>query len=78
VSERLEEARSVALLLREDGQKVSRRALRRLGIHGSNAELGSLARLIRISQVDPSNEPVPDSGAKTRGQRRQPAAGQQR
>jgi hypothetical protein len=42
---RLAEVRAVAARLAARGQRVSRRNLRAAGVHGSNAELGVLARL---------------------------------
>jgi hypothetical protein len=47
VSERrVTEARVIAARLAATGQRVSRRSLRAAGLHGSNAELGVLARLM--------------------------------
>lgn len=46
VSDRLEMARLTALRLTSTGRRVSRRALREAGLHGSNAELGALAKVI--------------------------------
>ena len=45
--DRLAEAQAVATQLTAVGQRVSRRALRRAGIHGSNADLGLLARIVK-------------------------------
>lgn len=44
---RLAEADAVARQLAAAGQGISRRALRRAGLHGSNADLGALAAMIR-------------------------------
>jgi hypothetical protein len=44
---RLIEARAAAAHLTASGQHVSRRTLRRAGIHGSNAELGLIARIVQ-------------------------------
>ena len=43
---RLAEARAAAVQLVAAGQRVSRRSLRAAGLHGSNADLGVLARLV--------------------------------
>jgi hypothetical protein len=45
--ERLAEADAAAKRLVAAGQRVSRRTLRAAGLHGSNADLGTLARIIR-------------------------------
>jgi hypothetical protein len=45
--ERLTEAQAVAERLIAAGEQVSRRSLRRAGLHGSNADLGALARMAR-------------------------------
>ena len=47
VAGRLAEAEAVARQLAAAGQGISRRALRRAGLHGSNADLGALAAMIR-------------------------------
>jgi len=44
--ERLAQARAAAASLNAAGKRVSRRSLRTAGVHGSNAELGTVARLI--------------------------------
>jgi hypothetical protein len=45
--ERIRDAYAAAARLMASGQHVSRRTLRSAGLHGSNAELGTVARLIR-------------------------------
>jgi hypothetical protein len=50
VAGRLAEAEAVARQLAAAGQGISRRALRRAGLHGSNADLGALAAMIRARQ----------------------------
>jgi hypothetical protein len=45
--DRLAEAAAAAALLRTDGKHVSRRTLRTAGVHGSNADLGTLARIAK-------------------------------
>jgi len=47
VSGKLAEADAAARQLAAAGQGISRRALRRAGLHGSNADLGALAAVIR-------------------------------
>jgi hypothetical protein len=47
LNSRLAEAEGVARQLKADGRPISRRALRRAGLHGSNAELGALAAMLR-------------------------------
>jgi len=47
--DRLAEARALAARLTAAGQSVSRRSLRRAGLHGSNAELGAVALIVRSS-----------------------------
>lgn len=47
VAGRLAEAEAAAQQLATAGQGISRRALRRAGLHGSNADLGALAAMIR-------------------------------
>jgi len=49
--------RDPAVLLAAAGRRASRRSLRAVGVHGSNAELGNLARRLR------TNERVPESHA---------------
>jgi len=44
--ERLAQAWTTATTLNAAGQRVSRRSLRGAGVHGSNAELGAVARLV--------------------------------
>ena len=44
---RLAEAQEAAVRLAAAGHRVSRRTLRTAGLHGSNADLGALARIIR-------------------------------
>jgi len=44
--DRLAEAQAAAAHLTTAGQRVSRRALRRAGIHGSNADLGFIVRIV--------------------------------
>jgi hypothetical protein len=43
---RLAEVRAAGARLAATGQRVSRRSLRAVGVHGSNAELGALARVL--------------------------------
>jgi hypothetical protein len=47
VGGRLDEAEAAGRKLAAAGQKISRRALRRAGLHGSNADLGILAAMAR-------------------------------
>ena len=47
------------------GQGISRRALRRAGLHGSNADLGALAAMIR-AQPSAGRVPVGSGVAKAR------------
>jgi hypothetical protein len=47
--ERIQDAHAVAVRLMATGQRVSRRTLRSAGFHGSNTELGAIARLIRTN-----------------------------
>ena len=49
---RIAEAQSVAAKLTASGQRVSRRSLRTAGLHGSNADLGMLAGLVRSTLAD--------------------------
>ncbi len=44
--DRLAQARATATTLNAAGQRVSRRSLRRAGVRGSNADLGTVARLV--------------------------------
>ena len=46
--DRLAEAQAVAAQLTATGQRISRRALRQAGIHGSNADLGLIARILKL------------------------------
>jgi hypothetical protein len=46
VQARLAEARAAAAPLAAAGQRVSRRTLRAAGLHGSNADLGTIARIL--------------------------------
>ena len=46
---RLNDAHAVASDLIASGQRISRRSLRSAGLHGSNADLGMLARTLRIA-----------------------------
>lgn len=46
-SDRLAEAQTVAAQLTATGQRISRRALRQAGIHGSNADLGLIAHIVK-------------------------------
>jgi hypothetical protein len=52
MSLRLAEAHAAAARLVTSGQRVSRRSLRAAGLHGSNADLGVLAGLVRSSLAD--------------------------
>jgi hypothetical protein len=45
--DRLAEAEAAAALLSAAGKRVSRRTLRTVGVRGSNADLGTLARVVR-------------------------------
>ena len=56
---RIAEARSVAANLTASGQRVSRRTLRAAGLHGSNADLGMLAGLVRSTLADPRSSSGP-------------------
>jgi hypothetical protein len=47
---RLNDAQAAAAKLVDSGQRVSRRSLRSAGMHGSNEDLGMLARQLRIAQ----------------------------
>ena len=49
------EAYTAAARVIASGQRVSRRSLRTAGLHGSNADLGVLARLVRVRP--PSDDP---------------------
>jgi hypothetical protein len=44
---RMAEAEAVAQRLIAAGERVSRRSLRRAGLHGSNADLGAIARMVK-------------------------------
>jgi len=44
---RLSDAYSAAAKVIASGQQISRRSLRSAGLHGSNADLGMLARVVR-------------------------------
>ncbi len=44
--DRLAEAQAAAALLSTAGKRVSRRTLRTVGVHGSNTDLGALARIL--------------------------------
>jgi hypothetical protein len=48
--ERLRDAYAAAARIVASGQHVSRRTLRSAGLHGSNTELGTIARVIRTSR----------------------------
>jgi hypothetical protein len=50
-SDRMIEAQAAAALLSTAGKRISRRTLRTAGIHGSNTDLGALARIVR-SEAD--------------------------
>ncbi len=52
---RLDEARAIAAEVAAAGRRVSRRSLRAAGMHGSNADLGVLARL--VSAGPPEGKP---------------------
>jgi hypothetical protein len=60
LSTRLAEADAAARQLAAAGQNVSRRALRQAGLHGSNADLGALAAMIR--QRIATGKPLERSG----------------
>lgn len=47
--ERIQDAYAAATRIKATGQRVSRRALRTAGLRGSNAELGTIAQLIKAS-----------------------------
>lgn len=49
--DRLAEAEAAAGRLVAAGERISRRALRRVGVHGSNADLGVLARAVRYGMA---------------------------
>jgi hypothetical protein len=49
--DRLAEAEGAAARLRASGKHVSRRTLRTAGVHGSNADLGALARIVRSQPI---------------------------
>jgi hypothetical protein len=52
--DRLAEAQTVAAQLTATGQRISRRALRRAGIHGSNADLGLIAHIVKPLATEPA------------------------
>ncbi len=54
---RLTEAATAAALINASGRRISSRALRTAGVHGSNADLGALARIIRSQ---PTSKTAPD------------------
>jgi hypothetical protein len=53
------DAYSAAARLIASGQRVSRRSLRSAGLHGSNADLGILARRVRAKLPSDGSRPVP-------------------
>ena len=53
------EAYTAAAKVIASGQRVSRRSLRSAGLHGSNADLGMLARLVRASPYSDSAQAAP-------------------
>ncbi|MFI5068811.1 MAG: hypothetical protein ACHP9Z_33195, partial [Streptosporangiales bacterium] len=60
----LADARTLAAQLTAAGQRVSRRTLRTAGLHGSNADLGALALLVRnhttmTHEAGPAPHPPP-------------------
>jgi hypothetical protein len=52
LASRLDQAQTAAADLAAAGRQVSRRALRTAGLHGSNADLGTLARIITTQARD--------------------------
>jgi hypothetical protein len=50
---RIAEAQATAERLIARGQRISRRTLRAAGLHGSNADLGALAKLLGADQKEP-------------------------
>jgi hypothetical protein len=52
--DRLAEAQALAARLTAAGQRVSRRSLRRAGLHGSNAELGAVALIVGPQAYPPA------------------------
>ena len=58
------EAYTAAARVIASGQRVSRRSLRSAGLHGSNADLGMLARLVRAS---PNSDGCGSSGVMLEG-----------
>jgi hypothetical protein len=59
---RVAEAQGVAARLLATGKQVSRRSLRAAGLHGSNTELGALARILCSQQPagpGPTRRPLP-------------------
>jgi hypothetical protein len=64
--DRLAKAAAAAAQLSETGRRVSRRTLRTAGIHGSNTDLGALARILRpqpASGSAPGDYPLPAADA---------------
>jgi hypothetical protein len=53
------EAYTAAARVIASGQRVSRRSLRSAGLHGSNADLGMLARLVRARPPSDASRAVP-------------------
>ena len=51
-AKRLSDAQAAAARLAAGGQRVSRRTLRAAGLHGSNADLGALARTLTYQTAD--------------------------
>jgi hypothetical protein len=66
-------------LLSTAGKRISRRTLRTAGIHGSNADLGTLARIVK-SQPASGNAPArsPSSPARRNGELRAKTSGPRR
>jgi hypothetical protein len=52
------EAYTAAARVIASGQRVSRRSLRSAGLHGSNADLGMLARLVRARPTSDGSQAV--------------------
>jgi hypothetical protein len=61
VQARLTEARAAAVTLAAAGGRVSRRALRTAGIHGSNADLGTIARILTTELTTTHSNRVSDA-----------------
>ncbi len=59
---RLAEAQAAATKLIAAGQRVSRRRLRAAGLHGSNADLNDLARILSAQMQAPKSEQSPAPG----------------